>query len=518
MPHGKQWFFGVGISEYVEFPNLCNAVKDVTDISELLFDDYGFLPEHAVTLFNDQATKENIINELDEFVAKVDEEDSLLVYFAGHGHMISKTQRGFWIPGDAKRNSTSRYLRNSTIRDYLKDIHSKHTLIIADSCFSGSLFVRGASRSSAALHDLELIPSRWAICSGRHDEQVSDGNPGENSPFAQSILDSLRSNKRPLFNVSRLIERVVEQTRSNYKQLPEGNPVQDAGHQGGQYMFHLTAREEKFWEECQRYNTVRYYSQYLRQFPNGKHRSGALSRIRALEDEVAWRLAEKSNIIFAFYNYIGRDSDGKYIKDAEERISILENIEASLSDPEPPSTEENNLANIETSTEQREITTLEFQEIMDAKKESGESSLEAYQKEVNSRLFVETKKESLFSLKISIIFYVIAGFILYLYVSKVVSEGMVWTIVILGYMLYQIEGILFSIKSYHIGFKGGTHAGYLLPIFTFFAWLVGTFFIEVNSSGIFMPFASLGPMIVSILGRRYIVIAAQKKWVSAEDL
>ncbi len=135
---GKQWFFGVGISEYDEFPNLYNAVKDVTDVGELLVEDYGFLPEHAVTLFNDQATKENIINKLDEFVERVDEEDSLLVYFAGHGHMSAETKRGSWIPGNAKRSSTSRYLRNSTIRDYLADIKSKHTLLIADSstcCF-----------------------------------------------------------------------------------------------------------------------------------------------------------------------------------------------------------------------------------------------------------------------------------------------------------------------------------------------------------------------------------------------
>jgi hypothetical protein len=42
-PGGKHWFFGIGISEYDEFPNLCNAVKDVTDVSELLVEDYGFL-------------------------------------------------------------------------------------------------------------------------------------------------------------------------------------------------------------------------------------------------------------------------------------------------------------------------------------------------------------------------------------------------------------------------------------------------------------------------------------------
>jgi hypothetical protein len=236
-----QWFFGIGIDRYREFPQLANAVKDVEDVIALLTAEYGLDAEHTIRLHNEDANEENIIDVFDRLPGMVGENDSLLIYYSGHGHFNPQIEMGFWIPSDARRGKTSRYVRNSTIRDYLKAIKSRHTLLISDACFSGSLFVQGASRSSAALHELESIPSRWAICSGRHDEEVADGKPGGNSPFTASILDVLRTNRNESLNVAKLADRVIEQTRSNYEQLPEGSPLHGVGHKGGQFVFHRAA-------------------------------------------------------------------------------------------------------------------------------------------------------------------------------------------------------------------------------------------------------------------------------------
>lgn len=324
-PRGKQWLFGIGISKYVELPNLTNAVKDVKDVINVLTEDYGVSRLNTVTLFDENANRENLIHQLDQLAEKVGSDDSLLIYFAGHGYLNTTTDMGYWIPYDAKKGRTSLYIGNSTIRDHLKAIKSKHTLLIADSCFSGSFFVRGASRSSVALQELESIPSRWAICSGRHDEEVSDGVPGGNSPFAQSILDALGGNTNQLLNVAKLADRVVEQTRSNYEQLPEGNPIQGVGHKGGQYIFHRKANEGKFWENCQSKNTIRDYGQYLSQFPDGKHTTVALARIKKLEDEdeEVWKMAETSGTLAALHEYIRRDSAGKHIDEAREKILAM---------------------------------------------------------------------------------------------------------------------------------------------------------------------------------------------------
>lgn len=246
-PKGKTWFLGIGVNDYQYFSPLNNAVKDVEDVKKLLMKKYEL--DGRVKLLTDKgATRDQIIEEFDRLVKEIPEEDKLIIYYSGHGHLSAVN--GYWIPYDAKKNKTAHYISNSTIRDYIKAIKARHILLISDSCFSGSLFVRGARRAGDhSMDDLEARASRWAICSGRHDEEVYDGEPGSNSPFTESVLDALGDNRYQAFNVAKLADQVVEQTRANYRQLPEGSPLYGVGHKGGQFVFRLKHIESGDWKE-----------------------------------------------------------------------------------------------------------------------------------------------------------------------------------------------------------------------------------------------------------------------------
>jgi uncharacterized protein (TIGR02145 family) len=234
---GQSWFFGIGINTYAEFPNLTNAVRDVETILELLVETYDINSECVYTLFNEEATEENIVEKLDFFAKNVKSNDKLIIYYSGHGRVNQDINTGYWIPSDAKKSSSSRYILNSTIQDYVGGIDAKHILLISDSCFSGTLFMRGAFRSTYVAEQLEERQSRWAICSGRHDEEVFDGEPGGHSPFASSLINYLKQNTEDLLPVSLVAHHVIEETASNYRQLPDGRPMFGVGHGGGQYVF-----------------------------------------------------------------------------------------------------------------------------------------------------------------------------------------------------------------------------------------------------------------------------------------
>lgn len=239
---GRSWFLGIGIDEYEQFRQLNNAVKDVEDIRALLQEKYDLAPEHTILLKNGQATRKNIIATLDELKSRLAPNDKLLIYYSGHGH-LDHWKKGYWIPTDAELNNTVQYIRNSTLKEYIEDIPALHILLVSDACFSGSLFYHGEYRSDLVADELEKRRSRWALCSGRHDEEVADGPPGQNSPFAASILYVLQQNGRPKLNVSQLTEQVLEMTRANYRQLPEGSYLQGVGHRGGQYVFRFKGVE-----------------------------------------------------------------------------------------------------------------------------------------------------------------------------------------------------------------------------------------------------------------------------------
>ncbi|MCB9052334.1 MAG: caspase family protein [Lewinellaceae bacterium] len=246
VPARRSWFLGIGINRYLHFQSLRNAVKDVQDIAALLQERYGLDVTDTTILLDEQATRKNIIAQLEEMVSKVGPEDKVLIYYSGHGHFNEKTGKGFWIPVDADAGSPAGYLPNVRIKDYMEVIPAYHTFLISDSLLSGSLFSEGKLRNTnEAIEDLDSNPSRWGLCSGRHDEEVYDGNPGENSPFAASILEVLRSNNEPALNVGKLIELVLKQARRHYRYLPEGNPFFDVGHEGGQYIFRLEGGAER---------------------------------------------------------------------------------------------------------------------------------------------------------------------------------------------------------------------------------------------------------------------------------
>lgn len=321
---GRSWFFGIGINKYAHFPTLNNAVKDVQDLLALLRERYDILPECIRTLYDEEATHQNIIGAFDQLQREVGEADKLIIYYSGHGYLDKEINKGYWIPTDAGRENTAHYVRNSTVREYIEVIRALHTLLISDSCFSGSLFVRGTSRSASAISELESLPSRWAICSGRHNEEVFDGEPGGNSPFAESILDTLRRNAKKEFNVAKLVDRVVEQTRANYQQLPEGNPLYGVGHKGGQYIFRLRADEADDWATAQATGTLAAFQQFLENHPAGAHAGEARETIAFLEEEAAWEAAKAAHTVLSYYAYDKAYPNGRYNHLALEAIAELE--------------------------------------------------------------------------------------------------------------------------------------------------------------------------------------------------
>lgn len=241
---GKNYLLGIGIDHYQNFIPLKNAVKDVQDVSNILVTKYDFHQEDVKLLLNENATRENIIEELNQLSRVVGENDKILIYYSGHGYLNEENNRGYWIPIEGEKNKSSTFVANANLRDYVKSIRSRHTLLISDSCFSGSLLVRDATRQvSGAFETWEARKSRYVFASGKGI--VSDGKENENSPFAKAIIDQLSNPPESKLNIIRLADEVTRSVRFNHEQQPEIHPFFDTGHDGGQFVFNLKATSVK---------------------------------------------------------------------------------------------------------------------------------------------------------------------------------------------------------------------------------------------------------------------------------
>ncbi|RMG76287.1 MAG: hypothetical protein D6714_21570, partial [Bacteroidetes bacterium] len=317
---GKNYLFVIAIDEYMHCPKLFNAVRDAKTFIEILTTKYNFDPKHLITLFNEQATEENIDKAFRELAEIITPEDNLIIYFSGHGEFEKQRQRGYWVPVDAHPGAFHEYISNTEIRDNLDAIQSKHTFLIADSCFSGSLFA--TYRNASPTDRLEKDPSRWGLTAGR-SELVLDGKPGTNSPFADSLLYQLKNATKPL-GVAELCNKVIETVITSANQTPRGEPLRVKGHKGGQFVFHPRQDEKEVWKAACQKNTAGAFEEYLALFPNGKYVREATQNIHALAEESVWENAQKTQTTQAYLNYIRQYKGGKYYTAAIEKLAELE--------------------------------------------------------------------------------------------------------------------------------------------------------------------------------------------------
>lgn len=235
----ESFFLGIGINRYKKFSKLNNAVKDVKDVATILHDQFGFKPEPSFTSFllDDFATRENIVNKLDEFSRNLKPNDRLLIYYAGHGYFDKITNRSYWLPVDSKETSVASFIASTTIIDFIKSMKCKHVLLISDSCFSSTLLVRNINYKDTedAFEEWEALSSRWFFCSGKG--VVSDGELNSNSPFAESILNYLKTSNAYKINIVQLADIVTKDIRDKYEQQAEISPLFGANHNGGQFVF-----------------------------------------------------------------------------------------------------------------------------------------------------------------------------------------------------------------------------------------------------------------------------------------
>lgn len=224
----------IGVSDYQyagpKLVNLDQPTKDAAKLYSILTEKYAFSRESVTLLQN--PTREDIINNFDRLVQTVGERDNLLIFYAGHGVYDKTTSFGYWLPSDAKADSRSAWIPNSTIKDYLGAIKSQHTLLITDACFGGSIFKsRSVDAMIRKVHELYKDKSRKAMTSGNLTE-VPD-----NSVFVKFLLKTLDNNPDPFLSTSALFTRIYEPVTDNAPTTPQFGVVQGAGDEGGDFIF-----------------------------------------------------------------------------------------------------------------------------------------------------------------------------------------------------------------------------------------------------------------------------------------
>jgi len=240
---GRYFALVIGNNDYRHLPSLQSAVEDARAVHDLLVEKYGF---RSRLLLN--ATREAIIAALGEMQTLVGENDNLLIYYAGHGKLLEG--RGYWLPVDAEPDEITNWIPNSTITDLLGIIKARHVLVVADSCYSGSLSGMAVPRplqtqvakvSPRWVRAMLKRPSRTVLTSGGLKPVLDVGTGGKHSVFARAFLAALRDADQ-LLDGYRLYQSLFEPVsqeaaRFGVEQKPTYAAVLGSGGISGEFFF-----------------------------------------------------------------------------------------------------------------------------------------------------------------------------------------------------------------------------------------------------------------------------------------
>jgi hypothetical protein len=209
---------------------LDEPVKDVTELYNTLTKDYNFDPQNVILLKNE--TKAAIIGKLHELRSLITPNDNLLIFYAGHGYWDEGMGVGYWLPKDAAKNNPVNWIPNTDLTNYLGAIKTKHTLLIADACFSGGIFkTRAAFSATYAIEMLYQLNSRKAITSG-YLKEVPD-----KSVFFQYLIKNLKENPNDYLPAEELFSKMRMAVMSNSETVPQFGTIQNVGDEGGDFIF-----------------------------------------------------------------------------------------------------------------------------------------------------------------------------------------------------------------------------------------------------------------------------------------
>jgi len=229
----KYYALILGANDYIDdqVPDLDGPISDAAKLGLALTTLYTFDPKDVVFIKN--PTREQIINELDRLTRKVTKNDNLLVFYAGHGYWDQQTDFGYWLPVDSKSNTTSNWLANSQIKDYVAAIKSKHTLLITDACFGGSIFRtrKTFEETSDAKNKLYDNPSRQAMTSGALTV-VPD-----KSLFLEYLVKRLNENTKSYLTGEELFSSFKTEVMNGSPVTPMYGDIKDSGDEGGDFIF-----------------------------------------------------------------------------------------------------------------------------------------------------------------------------------------------------------------------------------------------------------------------------------------
>jgi hypothetical protein len=170
----------IGLERYRnELPQASHAEQDARVVARYLSGTMGYEEGNIALLLNDRATKGDMEKYFETWLPnRVESNDTVFVYFSGHGAPNTKTGEAYLVPYDGDPlflNNTGYPL--SRLYQSLADLRAKEVVVVLDSCFSGaggrSVIAKGMRPIITEIKSPLLGKGKTVVLAASSGQQVS---------------------------------------------------------------------------------------------------------------------------------------------------------------------------------------------------------------------------------------------------------------------------------------------------------------------------------------------------------
>jgi Caspase domain len=320
----------IGIDNYKNknnFPSLGCAVNDASALMEVLTKKYTFNGQIKL-LKNETADYYSIDKELRALrnPLKIKKEDSILIFFAGHGQYDENDREGYIIPYDGKSNFENCFSYGNIVKKYLSNIECKNIALILDCCNAGEIFNEPIKKDDIRCDSIFLFAA------SRKDEYAHEGI--KNSPFTENIVKIFNSNIEEKILVTVLSSRIEDiflsdKHRERYPQCPIGSYL-NPSRKGDGFIFFSQNTEESAWQKAIHEHTFEAYNTFKLNYPESKYPVEV--KITLIEKQTHdWQIFIKESLSkIEEFTDIYKEGQNNYLNDAEKLKIQLNEISENL--------------------------------------------------------------------------------------------------------------------------------------------------------------------------------------------
>lgn len=231
-PRMRRFALLIGIGAYTNIRPLNKTVTDASDLHKLLLT-HGYEEGHCKVLLDKSATKGAISDALDQLARTVRPDDSVLLFFSGHGaRRVGGFEPGEYLcPVEANwYNLRGTAISSDELTTAVRSLKARHLFVFLDACHSGGVGepkdIGGDTipgLSDTTYERLAAGQGRVVIASCQPDE-VSWELPGmRNGLFTNYLLEGLRgaaAEEDGVVRVFKLFDYLSQQVPKHKPQHP----------------------------------------------------------------------------------------------------------------------------------------------------------------------------------------------------------------------------------------------------------------------------------------------------------